>query len=337
MKNIKRNSFIILLITILVLFLALKDDFHSIISTFQRMNITFIFIAILFYIIYLLLKALVNYLWVGEPDKLNLTDAFVHLIITQFFNGITPFSTGGQPMEIYMLKQHGIKTTKATNIIMQNFIVYQVALVIFGIFAVSYNTTTGILQNNNFLKNLLVLGFAINAFVAIFLFFIATSQKFTKWSMKIIINICNKLHFVKDKEKTIEKWEERLVDFHQYTKEIKNKKGLFILGVILNLLSLSCYYIIPLFLTYSLNDFSSLGPIACLVASAYVLIIGAFVPIPGATGGIEYGFLQMFGNFLPGSELSAIMIIWRFITYYFGMIVGGILFNFHQGGIKKCE
>ena len=39
----------------------------------------------------------------------SLKEAIKHNIIVQFFNGITPFSTGGQPMEVYMLKEHGIK------------------------------------------------------------------------------------------------------------------------------------------------------------------------------------------------------------------------------------
>ncbi len=336
MKNLKRNSLIILIITILVLYLSLKDDVSSVIAIMQKMDYRFILLAFFFYFLYLFFKALVNYYWVNEKTKLSLKEALEHTIITQFFNGITPFSTGGQPMEIYMLKEHGQRTTKATNIIMQNFVVYQLALVLFGLFAVLYNAKTQILVNNSLLKNLILLGFLINLIVAIFIFFIATSKKFTKFTLHLLINIFSRLKFIKNKENTLKKWEERLTDFHQYTNEMKDKKGLFALGIILNLLGLAAYYIIPLFLAYSLHDYTSLTISKTLVASAYVLIIGSFVPIPGATGGIEYGFMQMFSNFLPGSELSAMMIIWRFITYYLGMMIGGILFNFHQGGKKSC-
>lgn len=335
MKNLKRNSLIIFFITIVVLFFTLKDNFIKVISTIKSMDFRFLLLAILIYLLYLLLKAAVNYIWVNDKKVLSLKEAFIHNIITQFFNGITPFSTGGQPMEVYMLKEHGIKTTKATNIIMQNFIVYQLALVLLGIFAVIYNMITGILPNNGILKNLILLGFLINTIVAIFLLFIATSKKFTNLVMRLIINIASKLHFIKDKDKLIKKWEENLNDFHQYTKEIKTHKLKFCLGIILNLLSLICFYMIPLFLAFSLHDYTSLGLVTCTVASAYVLIIGSFVPIPGATGGIEYGFMQMFSNFLPGASLNAIMIVWRFITYYFGMILGAIMFNIHQGGKKK--
>ena len=37
-----------------------------------------------------------------DEEKYSLLEAFKHNIIVQFFNGVTPFSTGGQPMEIYM-------------------------------------------------------------------------------------------------------------------------------------------------------------------------------------------------------------------------------------------
>ena len=54
------------------------------------------------------------------------------------------------------------------------------------------------------------------------------------------------------------------------------------------------------------------------------MIMGSFVPTPGGTGGIEYGFMYFFNYLIKGSVLSALMLVWRFITYYGGMIFGGI-------------
>ena len=311
MKNLKRNSFIILIVTLFVLFLVLKDDYKNIITIITTMDIKFVLIAVILYIAYLFFHALVNYLWVNEKEKLSLPQAFQHMIITQFFNGITPFSTGGQPMEIYMLKNHGFRYTKATNVIMQNFIVY--------------NFITGVLVYKSVLTTLIILGFLINTIVAVVMLFVATSKKFTKSLLNVITRLGNNLHFIKNKEKFLAKWEERLEDFHNCTKEVKKKKGLFVLGIILNLISLTCYYAIPLFLVYSLHDYNSMTFFTSIVASAYVLIIGSFVPIPGATGGIEYGFLEIFSSFLSTTSVRAVMIIWRFITYYLGMILGGIV------------
>ena len=79
-----------------------------------------------------------------------------------------------------------------------------------------------------------------------------------------------------------------------------------------------------------MSDFIGLNVMNTLTSSAYVLLIGAFVPIPGASGGIEYGFVKFFGNFLSNSMTNAVLLVWRFITYYFGMIIGMIAFNLDE-------
>jgi uncharacterized protein (TIRG00374 family) len=57
------------------------------------------------------------------------------------------------------------------------------------------------------------------------------------------------------------------------------------------------------------------------------MLIGSFIPLPGGTGGVEYGFINFFGNFLSGAILKTLMLLWRFFTYYFGMFIGAITFN----------
>ena len=99
------------------------------------------------------------------------------------------------------------------------------------------------------------------------------------------------------------------------------------MGVILNFLGLVCLYITPLFIVYALGDFKSFNVISTLTSSAYVMVMSAFVPIPGASGGVEYGFTQFFGNFLGETVTKTALLLWRFITYYLGLIVGAVVFN----------
>lgn len=117
----------------------------------------------------------------------------------------------------------------------------------------------------------------------------------------------------------------------------KNKK-LSIIGIFLNILSLGFLYLIPLFVLFSMGDFTSLNVADTITASAYIYLIGAFVPIPGASGGIEFGYLKFFGNFVTGSLLKASLLIWRSVSYYLPMIIGGVLFstNTRKEDIK-CE
>ena len=89
-------------------------------------------------------------------------------------------------------------------------------------------------------------------------------------------------------------------------------------------------YLIPYFLIKGVDLKIEISVLNVIVTSAYVMLIGSFVPIPGGTGGLEYGFIAFFGNFITGPILNAIMLLWRFVTYYFGMILGSIVLSLRK-------
>lgn len=331
-KNIKKNSIILFIITVAILFIVLKDNFGEIVKVISSMDLKYIIVAILFFFIHIFLKSVVNFITVNDKEKISLKEAFKHDVITQFFNGVTPFSTGGQPMEIYMLTEHDISVARATNISIQNFIFYQTALVIFGLFAVVYNRIFRIFPNAPLLRKLVLIGFLVNTLVAVGLFLILVSKSITKKIAEVTIDILAKLKLIKKNKvyKVKKDINNKLEEFHESAKLLRERKGLFVTGVILHLVSLACLYIIPLFLVWSLRDFTSISAMEAITSSAYVLLIGAFVPIPGASGGIEFGFMQFFGNFISGESLSAILLAWRFITYYLAVIAGALAFNLEK-------
>lgn len=334
-KNMKKNAIIIFIITLIVMYFVLKDDFKNIIDILSKIELKYILLAFIFYFLSIFFKSYISYKCVAQKEKYNLKESIKHNIIIQFFNGITPFSTGGQPMEIYMLTKHGINANRGTMIILQNFIFYQIALVLFGILAVLYNYFFHIYPNETLLKELVLLGFIINTLVAIGIILISISPRFTKFCTRKIISILSKIKIIKNKEQSLEKWKQRLEEFHECAKVLRSRKKLFIGGILFNVLSLACLYIIPIFIAFSMGNFTSITIMETLTSSAYVLLIGAFVPIPGASGGIEYGFVKFFGNFFTKAVTNAILLIWRFITYYFGMIIGMIAFNLDSKELKK--
>ncbi len=333
-KNLKKNTIILLLITFIVLYVVLKDDMNNIITTLGTMKYIYVLIAILFFFFYIVLRAYVNYLVVDDKEKYSFLEAIKHNIIVLFFNGITPFSTGGQPMEVYLLTEHKIRVSKATNVTIQNFIFYQVALVIYGILAVSYNAVFHIFPKVPFLRHLVLLGFLINTLVIVVLAIFTFSDKWTKKIIHLILKIAKKIGILKKHKDLREKLDQYIDEFQKSSRKLLEDKRFFIKGVALNFIALSCLYIIPLFLVLGLNS-NCLNIMDSLTASAYTLIVGSFVPIPGASGGIEYSFTQFFGNFIDIKMISAVLLIWRFITYYLGMIIGAILFNVHNKEVEK--
>lgn len=334
-KSIRKNAVILLIVLTVILWLVLKDDFGNIIDTLAKTDLRWIAFAVVFIFLYWILRSACLFMISREYSrKLTFKKVFQLTLITQFFNGITPFSSGGQPMEVYYLSKYGIKATKGTNIIVQNFIMYQMALIVHGIIAIVLNYNFRFFKEIEILRQLTTIGFVINTLVGIGLLFISFSTKFNKKIISLAIKLCHKLKLVKDIDKTIDNWSDKLNEFHESAELLKNKKILFFRGFIYNFSALAVLYVIPLFVIYGMGSFD-INTIEAITASAYVLIIGAFVPIPGGSGGIEYGFMQFFGNFITGPALSASLLVWRFLTYYFGIILGAISLSFFKGDVEK--
>ena len=326
------NIIVLALVTCLVLYFSLKDNFNTIINEIINVNIFWLVISFLLAISFWFFKAIATTRIANIFKKDYSIKQGMRLVLeTNFFHAITPFAVGGQPYEIYSLKKSKLKITEATNVSIVNFIVYQIALVLLGIIAIVYNHHFVLLKENDLLKNLVVVGFLVNFIVIVALFLLTCTKKINKILMKFIIKVLNKIHIVKNKDEKIKQFNEYLNEFHQGAKILLQDKKLFIKLIFVHFIGLISSYLIPLTLTYAMGISSYTG-IEAIVLSSYVMLIGAFVPIPGGTGGLEYGFMTFYGSFIKGSKLNAIMLLWRFITYYFAMILGAILL-----GIRKKE
>ncbi len=329
MKNKKNKSVLnfLLLIAIasLVLYFSLKDNYEQIINEILGMNIIFVMLAFLFIIIYWLIRSIIiKNLATSFKSDYSLKEANLLVLRTNFFHAVTPFSTGGQPYEIYSLKKSGLKLVDSTNVSIQNFIVYQISLVLLGLFAIMMNYFFHIFKKVVILQKLVTLGFIINTLVVVILFLVTFGGSFNKKIFSFLVHLATRLHLIKNEEEVISKSNNYFNDFYKGAKILLQDKSNFIKLIIYQLISFIFLYSIPLMLMYATNDFNTIGLLTAVTTSAYVMLIGSFVPIPGGTGGLEYGFIAFYSTFISSSRVRAIMLVWRFVTYYFGMIVGAI-------------
>jgi uncharacterized membrane protein YbhN (UPF0104 family) len=60
----------------------------------------------------------------------------------------------------------------------------------------------------------------------------------------------------------------------------------------------------------------------------FVFLVMAFFPTPGAAIGAEATFLLFFSSIVPSQTAAVIIIGWRFLTFYYPLAVGALLFLF---------
>ena len=128
MKKI-RNYILLLIFTILVLYFTLKDDFESIINSILKMNPIWFIIVLVLMLIGFLFKTKVLKTYVNHYNKeYSYFKALKLQIESAFFNGITPFSSGGQPFQIIVLKKDGVRVGHSTNVIFITSFIFQFSL-----------------------------------------------------------------------------------------------------------------------------------------------------------------------------------------------------------------
>ena len=330
------GSIILVILTIVVFYFLVKDNYQEIFNSIINSNIYFLLLGFLLYIAYTILQAVPFYLFTKTHQHNINFSFFIYLIVaTNFFNGITPLATGGQPLQVYELHKKKISTLDSTNIVIENFIIFQFSIVLFGIIALFINTFFDLFVVSKVLLNLTIIGFILNVILLLFILLVAFKKDFVEGIIIFIINLLYKLKLVKNKTKQEEKWKKTCTEFYDNFQILFKKKGILLISTIALTIGLLAYYSIPLTIIHALGITANINLITTIVISSYVFLASSYLPIPGSTGGVEYAFIGYFSNYVFNYKVYSLLLVWRFITYYLPMIIGGIVFNIKS--IKKSS
>ena len=120
MKKYRLNIILLVIVAFVVIFFTLKDDFNGAMHYFKNMNYLWVLVAVLCMVLNILFQSLSQYRFLKEVDpNYKFTSCFKLMSMAMFFNAITPFSSGGQPFEMYLLNKEGIKVSDSLNALIQ--------------------------------------------------------------------------------------------------------------------------------------------------------------------------------------------------------------------------
>lgn len=241
-------------------------------------------------------------------------------LIGMYFSSITPAATGGQPMQVFTMKKHGVPSGITSSALAVKFFCWQCALLITG--AALWLTHAGLIEQTlGKAIWMLWLGFFLNGIAVALVILLAISRNLVRAIIIFLVNVAHKLRIVKNKERSSSRWDAALQDFHSsvdiLTRHPKQFLVLFLLSVVQVTGLLSAAYFVYRGFGYSQASYHE------LLAIQFMLFIAAsFTPLPGASGAQEGGFYLFFGKFFPSNTIFAALFVWRFITYYLSIITG---------------
>ena len=341
MNLVKKNSKYIIMILIVSIFaytIIFKGNFSIIIDAIRECNYGYVSLCACMALAYYLLDAVSITLYTRIYERTySFFKGLVIAFISPFFNGITPFASGGQVAQVYVFNKQGIDTSTSIGIMLMHFIIYQSALVL-------YTAGILILQFQYFKSNftelffLGIIGFIANFSVITALLCGALSARFQKFVVDVIFKFGHSLHLIKDYDKQVEKYTLQLADFREKLKLLFEHKQILLTSLLINVVRLSIIYMVPYYAFQALHiDTSSVRFYVFIGVTSFIAMMTSFIPIPGASGGSEGLFTTMFGLLFGNSQSRLAMLVWRFVTYYLMMFVGFFTFLYSENKYSKKE
>ncbi len=314
---------VMIILGVAIMAYSAKDiKLSLLIHDFFTINYGWLLVAFACICLYLLLEALVTKVLVSNRVKhFSFKNSLRVPLVEQLFNGITPFSSGGQPGQLFVMVQTGIDGGRASSILLMKFVVYQSMIVINFFFSllIGFHFVATKLK---VLSLFVIFGFLVHFFVIVGLLLIMFRPGFTKILTKVLFHPVK--WFVKDDKfyHMLEVLYQKIDNLYAESVRIGRNTKLLVKVAVVTFFQLLFYYLIPYFIMLSLG-YTSANIIMVTSLHVMIVMIISLFPIPGGSGGAEFSFESLFHSYITSdTKLVLAMILWRLLTYYFGMFAG---------------
>lgn len=243
-----------------------------------------------------------------------------------YFSSITPSASGGQPAQVYYMKRDQIPLTVSSLTIFYIVFVYQIAMILLGAAAFVFRYATAVMFISK-LKYLLLCGTIINT-GAIFLFFLLMfSSKTALGLLTFFVNVGSKLGLIKQKAKVKLKLENSVLAYHEKAIMIKQHPILFAQVLIITIIQMIALSLIP-YLVYKSMGYHGNNMISLIACQALLTISVSAIPLPGAEGISQLGFVRVFDMFFPHNAITYAMLINRALSFYLPLVISFVMYIF---------
>lgn len=296
---------------------------------FEQLNLRWLYACIGSLLLYwltdgILLHDITSYMYKREPLGRSIKIGIIGL----YYGALTPFATGGQPVQVMYMRRNNMPVGTATCIVCVKFVVYELSLCAFYVVAMLLRGGD-FYTNNNEVFWLTTLGFVINL-LAVFFIIVTIINK--KWVLKVgfaLIKLLAKIKIVRKHDKVRDNFVKTIEDYHAAAAYISHHKLRTIGSFFISVINLGFFFSIPYFIYLAFGQTGS-SYLDLLTMQAFLYLAVSFFPTPGGTGAAEGGFYLFFSTIFKTIPVFIAMLTWRFLTYFLMLIVGSVIVVFDE-------
>ncbi|BEP28088.1 lysylphosphatidylglycerol synthase transmembrane domain-containing protein [Helicovermis profundi] len=321
----KKWNSVLFIVLIVVTFLTIytKIDIKLFENALLNANIKFLVLGLICMFVYWGIEAgLIDMLIKKVSPKTKFWTSIKTTVIGQYYSSITPFASGGQPAQLYEMSKDNIPGGKATAVLVSKFLLFQVSVTLYSLMLIIVrmkHLLLGLKSASGFVFT----GLFINTIGLSAIILLAFKPNLLKRVANFIIYKLEKFKLIKNAELKIKKFDhyvsEYLVSINYMKQDVISTIYMFLLTII----QLTAFFSITYFIYKALGlSGTSIIDIVSLQALLYMAV--SFIPVPGTVGASEVGFSLLLGSIFSANLVAVALILWRGISYYFGLIFCGI-------------
>lgn len=244
-------------------------------------------------------------------------------MVGQYYTEITPYAIGCQPAQVYTMMNYSVPLGKATSIVIDKFVIYQIV--------VTFYSGIALLLRHNFIYSVTrgLYGFIVGGLMmhlagTIALIILFLNPKIIEVSLFYVLSILHRFKIIKDIDGSRKKAVTHLKEYTDSINRIKGSPMTALCAFVMTIIQLSSYFAIAYFIFQGLGIKRMLFmDVITLQSMLYMMV--ALAPTPGTIGASEGGFYILFRTFASTNIMTYATLLWSLINYYLNLIGGGLV------------
>lgn len=328
MKTKIINIAVLLVLIAGTLFFLLKDqEMDQLLLCIKSARKSWLFLGLLCMLGFICLESvIIHYLINALSYSIKLLHCIKYSFIGFFVSAITPSSTGGQPAQIYFMKNDGISISVSSLVLMVVTVAYKSVLLVMA-FVMLIIENAFVMKHVAGIEFIMIFGILINVIVIVALALIIFKQSLAKRLTGKLLLLLGKRKIIK---KPDEKLKKLLVSISKYDKGaafLKEHKWMcfkvFVITVIQRLL-----YLVVTYTIYRAFGLKGCSPFEIITLQLIISLAVDNLPWPGGMGVNEGIFMIFFTEIFTSTYVTAGLMLTRGLNYYFIILAGGLVTAF---------
>lgn len=239
-----------------------------------------------------------------------------------YFSSITPSSTGGQPAQVFYMTRLGIPAAVGALDLLLLTVCYQLVSLLYALCAWRF-APRGLDSLPASSGVFLGYGFAVTAFLTLCVLAFLLTPTLARGLFRRLLSLLARLRLLRDLPSALAALNRQIADYRSALTLLRRRIWLFPVLLALCALQMTALYLVP-WTVYAALGLSGASAAELLSTQALLSVAVGTLPIPGAVGASEAGFLSAFRCLFPAALVTPAMLLSRALSFYLPLLLSGV-------------